>query len=149
MRNVLISLIITLHFYWPTYAIVYAFQVQSYGYLVFIAYYVLAYLVMGYAYLESEMRQPGPMDYPPEVLRYELDRLRHIFVVRDSYVASEEAMDKMTETKEDFTCPICTESNVEKPETAVKTECNHVFHKACLGRWRIRKPTCPICIRPI
>ena len=49
-------------------------------------------------------------------------------------------MRTMTQNAE---CPICFEHLL--PETIVKTDCNHVFHKGCLDFWLKDSNTCPYC----
>jgi len=42
-------------------------------------------------------------------------------------------------------CPICLDGlgNEAKPETV--TDCNHIFHTACLGEWLAQNDSCPYC----
>ena len=43
-------------------------------------------------------------------------------------------------------CPICLDYIVEPSILyAVKTSCNHSFHRKCLDKWLDNNKTCPIC----
>ena len=39
-------------------------------------------------------------------------------------------------------CPICHEAIIRNRHT---TECNHIFHEACISRWLDANDTCPVC----
>ena len=41
----------------------------------------------------------------------------------------------------DSTCSICFENIGE----GVQLKCNHVFHDHCIGKWFMKKTTCPLC----
>lgn len=43
-------------------------------------------------------------------------------------------------------CPICMNTMTETSSRSL--ECGHVFHKACLERWRRQSSTCPNCRAP-
>ena len=45
---------------------------------------------------------------------------------------------------DDWSCVICCDSSIEEDE-AVKTNCNHIFHKKCITTWFAVKSTCPFC----
>jgi hypothetical protein len=40
-------------------------------------------------------------------------------------------------------------SEITKEDTVTTTTCKHVFHAACLGKWKARKGTCPLCRGPL
>ncbi len=46
--------------------------------------------------------------------------------------------------KHDEDCSICLTKKFTK-ETIHVTECGHIFHKACLLKWKEQQNTCPIC----
>ena len=50
-------------------------------------------------------------------------------------------MDATTEVETDSTCPICFE-NIDE---GVQLKCKHVFHDQCVGKWFMKKTTCPMC----
>lgn len=45
----------------------------------------------------------------------------------------------------DMGCVICLENIKDGEICRVFSECNHIFHKACIGSWLVKKTTCPIC----
>lgn len=42
-------------------------------------------------------------------------------------------------------CVICLEDIKDGEICRVLPECSHVFHKACVGLWLMKKRVCPIC----
>ena len=36
-----------------------------------------------------------------------------------------------------------------QPREVVRLDCDHLFHKACIEHWCVRKPTCPLCRRSL
>lgn len=48
-------------------------------------------------------------------------------------------------------CSICLESLTQKDSSLrhlLRTDCDHIFHGACLKSWYERQPTCPLCRSP-
>lgn len=43
----------------------------------------------------------------------------------------------------DDDCTICYE--VLKSEDTTLTRCGHLFHKVCIEKWILERPTCPVC----
>lgn len=50
----------------------------------------------------------------------------------------------LSETKNE-SCPVCLEDFQDKDVLAI-CACGHVFHKKCLKKWLMVKPTCPMCM---
>ena len=48
---------------------------------------------------------------------------------------------------DDDKCSICLECFTEQP--IFLNTCQHFFHKNCIEKWALQKPTCPICIKNI
>ena len=46
--------------------------------------------------------------------------------------------------KEGIDCAICQEPTLGEKEV-LKSYCAHLFHKACLEKWFMSSPTCPVC----
>ncbi|XP_073002142.1 RING-H2 finger protein ATL56-like [Typha latifolia] len=42
-------------------------------------------------------------------------------------------------------CAVCLEGICQKERFRKLPSCGHVFHAACVDRWLVRSPVCPIC----
>ena len=49
----------------------------------------------------------------------------------------------------DEVCSICCDEFAEKSKIRKMPVCGHVFHKACIDQWLMKKPTCPNCNRNV
>lgn len=51
-----------------------------------------------------------------------------------------------TTSTDDEACSICLVRIIHaNTDLLERTPCKHVFHKACLRRWKARRATCPLC----
>lgn len=56
-------------------------------------------------------------------------------------------LEKQQEDEEIFDyCSLCFKNKTK--DLCMLPSCGHTFHKACIGKWLAKNPTCPYCSRP-
>lgn len=82
------------------------------------------------------------IDIEEEELKYAINESLESYKCFEKKPVEIAEMNKMTDMIE--FCTIC-QSNTEKTDEIIKTECNHMFHETCITEWIKYKAECPIC----
>lgn len=67
---------------------------------------------------------------------------------KEDYTKKIETLEKEIVKDSDQQCVICL-SDFNKEEEAVKTSCNHLYHKECLRTWFKENNSCPTCRKTV